>query len=256
MPELSAEPDRRLTGAGPESITVHAAPARGSFDARRWAWFGIRSILLGMALFVVIRTFIVEAFRIPTGSMERTLLAGDFILVNKAAYGMRLPFTPFRIPGLASPGRGDVVVFTPPHDAGKHYVKRLIGLPGDTVEMNHHTVRVNGGRIDEPYARYSGRADVHPPGSLWQCRHTVLRRGDWCHPSRDSWGPIVVPSDRYLVLGDNRDDSEDSRYWGFVPRSAIRGRPLLVYFSFDPGRDRMAIAPLRIRWDRIGHAIH
>jgi signal peptidase I len=256
MTELSAEPDRRLPGAGPDSITIHAAPVRGPFDARRRARFAIRAILLGVALIFVIRTFIVEAFRIPTGSMERTLLAGDFILVNKAAYGTRLPFLPFRIPGLAQPGRGDVVVFTPPHDAGKHYVKRLIGLPGDTVEMARHAVRVNGVRIDEPYARNSGRADVYPPGSLWQCRHTVLRRGDWCHPSRDSWGPIVVPSDRYLVLGDNRDESEDSRYWGFVPRQAIRGRPLLVYFSFDPGHDRDTHAPLRIRWDRIGLAIH
>lgn len=224
------------------------------FLAATWDW--TRSIAVAFVLFLVIRTFVVEAFKIPTSSMENTLLVGDFLLVNKAVYGAEIPGTGVRLPAFAEPHRGDVVVFTPPHDPGKNYVKRLLGAPGDTLEMREKVLYVNGAPLDEPYAQFidADRDAVHP-GMRWQSNHLIASPPGEYHPTRDNWGPLVVPGDRYFVLGDNRDNSEDSRYWGFVSREAIRGRPWFVYYSFesdDPGR-----APWlsQIRWDRIGSAI-
>jgi signal peptidase I len=225
-------------------------------SGRRWAWEWIKSIAIGVGLFMLLRTFVLEAFRIPSGSMENTLLAGDYVLVNKAIYGPKLPFTHWSLPGIASPERGDIVVFEPPHDAGRSYVKRLVAVPGDTVEMQDRELRVNGDKVAEPYALRSNRQDVHPASALWQCRYMPGLSSRDCDPSRDTWGPVVVPEDQYLVLGDNRDDSEDSRYWGFVPRDAIRGRPLVVYFSVGPESwyDDAGWSD-RVRWNRIGHAL-
>lgn len=235
---------------GPDS---RGEPPHGRAAHRGWEW--TRSILAAFVLFLMIRTFLVEAFRIPTGSMENTLLVGDFLLVNKAIFGSHIPFTRVRLPAFAAPGRGDVVVFTPPHDPGRSYVKRLVAVAGDTVEMRDKTLFVNGRAQAEPYARHGDPGDVRARAMTWQCEYRVADSGD-CSPSRDSWGPLVVPEDHYLVLGDNRDDSEDSRYWGFVPRDAIRGRPLFVYYSFEPGSSRRAPWITGVRWDRIGAAIH
>lgn len=215
----------------------------------------IRSVLTAFVLFLMIRTFLVEAFRIPTGSMENTLLVGDFLLVNKAIFGSRVPFTPLRLPAFDSPRRGDVVVFVPPHDPGRTYVKRLVAGPGDTVAMRDRVLFVNGRPRSEPYARHDESGDVRAGAMAWQCDYYVTPAGA-CSPSRDSWGPLVVPQNRYLVLGDNRDDSEDSRYWGFVPRDAIRGRPLFVYYSFEPGSHSPLPWLTGIRWQRIGERVH
>jgi signal peptidase I len=247
---------RSDTDRGITDNTMSAAGAGGPSRTTQWARDGIRSLLLAVALFLVVRAFFIEAFRIPTGSMQETLLAGDFVLVNKAVYGARVPFTPLRLPAFERPERGDVVVFAPPHDEHRNYVKRLVGSPGDTIAMQDKTLFVNGSRVDEPYARHSDPHDLFPPGGFWQCRFAVSRSrtGD-CHPSRDNWGPIVVPAGAYLVLGDNRDDSEDSRYWGFVSRESIRGRPLFVYYSFDPGGVHSVPWLTRVRWNRIGRAV-
>lgn len=220
-----------------------------------WDW--TRSLAVAFLLFLLIRAFVVEAFKIPTSSMENTLLVGDFLLVNKAVYGAEIPGTTISLPAFTEPGRGDVIVFNPPHDPVKNYVKRLVGMPGDTLEMRGKQLYLNGVAVDEPYARYVDReGDAVHPGMAWQESHLVAsnrRRG--YRPSRDSWGPIEVPEDRFFVLGDNRDNSEDSRYWGFVDRAAIRGRPWFVYYSFDPARVRGLPWVQDIRWDRIGGLI-
>jgi signal peptidase I len=221
----------------------------------RWAWEWSKSLVMAFALFLLIRTFVVEAFRIPTASMERTILVGDFLLVNKAAYGAQVPGTHVRLPAFTDPEWGDVVVFIPPHDPQRHYVKRLLGLPGDTLAMRDKVLFRNGQMVAEPYVQHGNQPDVHAPAMNWQLEYAVGRRGRRWRPTRDNWGPLVVPEDRYFVLGDNRDDSEDSRYWGFVPGENLQGKPLFVYYSFDPTLVRRAPWLTGIRWDRIGGII-
>lgn len=223
----------------------------------RWLWEWTKSILIAFVLFLVIRTFIVEAFRIPTGSMEQTLLVGDFLLVNKAVYGAQVPGTGRRLPGFDHPRRGDVVVFLPPHEPDKNYVKRLIGLPGDTLMMRDKILYVNGEPQDEPYVQFADARDLAVPQMSWQRDHLVDGIDPVRYrPTRDNWGPIVVPENGYFVLGDNRDDSEDSRYWGFVSEESVRGQPLFIYYSFDPRTLRPFPWITEIRWARIGSTIH
>jgi signal peptidase I len=133
-------------------------------------------------------------------------------------------------------------------------VKRLVGLPGDTLAMLGRTLYLNGRPQDEPYTRHSDPRDSFSSSMMWQCDHSY-RPGD-CRPTRDNWGPVIVPVGRYFMLGDNRGDSEDSRYWGFVERTAIKGRPLLIYFSFDPRLPRALPWLTGIRWERIGQRVH
>lgn len=209
-----------------------------------------------VALFLLVRAFGVEAFRIPTGSMESTLLVGDFLLVNKAVYGATVPSVGVHLPAFREPRRGDVLVFNPPHEPDKNYVKRLVGLPGDTLEMHEKALRVNGRPLEEPYVQYIDRGgDAVHPGMAWQSHYLNASTPRSYHPSRDNWGPIVVPDGEYFVLGDNRDNSEDSRYWGFVDRGAIRGRPWFVYYSFDPVSGGSAPWARAVRWTRIGHLV-
>jgi signal peptidase I len=241
---------------GQPAGTASARPARVAASVGRWTWEWVKSLAIAFVLFLVIRTFVIEAFRIPTASMENTLLVGDFLLVNKAVYGAQVPGMPVRLPAFGEPERGHVVVFTPPHEPAKNYVKRLVGLPGDTLYMRDKVLYVNGIPVSEPYARHVDPLDVHAPGMRWQLDHLVEpARRDSYRPSRDNWGPVAVPHDGLFVLGDNRDDSEDSRYWGFVDHASIKGRPLFVYYSFNPRTLRNAPWITEIRWDRIGGAI-
>lgn len=227
----------------------------GTASAGPWAWEWIKSILVAVALFLVIRTFLVEAFRIPTGSMEDTLLVGDFLLVNKAIFGGNVPFTSVRLPAFGEPRRGDIIVFVPPHEPGKNYVKRLVAAGGDTVEMRAKALFVNSVRRDEPYVRHSDPTDIYVPGMYWQCDHRPAANDEPCRPTRDNWGPVVIPDGRYLMLGDNRDDSEDSRYWGFVDEDAVKGKPLFIYYSFSPYGVRPLPWLTQIRWRRIGGTV-
>ena len=222
--------------------------------ATAWEWS--KSLAVAFVLFVLVRTFVVEAFKIPTGSMENTLLVGDFLLVNKAVYGAEIPGTHLHLPAFEEPGRGDVIVFIPPIDPTKNYVKRVVGVPGDTLQMKDKLLYVNGFPVNEPYARYiDRRGDAVHPDMRWQSNHLIAGPARAYHPTRDNWGPLVVPADDYFVLGDNRDNSEDSRYWGFVSRDAIRGKPWFVYYSFDPSAPD-AVPWLRdVRWGRIGERI-
>ena len=215
-----------------------------------------KSAAVAFVLFLIIRAFFVEAFKIPTGSMENTLLAGDFLLVDKVLFGAEIPGTGLRLPALREPTRGDVIVFNPPHDPERSYVKRLVGVPGDTLEMHGKVLHLNGVEVSEPYARYADRfGDAVHPSMNWQSHHLIASTRRY-HPSRDNWGPLVVPEGRFFVLGDNRDNSEDSRYWGFVDRSAIQGRPWFVYFSFDAAALVNAPWVAAVRWDRVGQTIH
>lgn len=216
----------------------------------------IRFTALTLAIFLVLRVFVVDAYIIPTSSMENTLLVGDYLLVNKSLYGAELPGTDITLPAIRDPSRGEVVVFRPPHDPGRSYVKRVVGVPGDTLEMKHKLLLVNGVAQDEGYARYlDRRGDAIHPSMAWQSDHLVAAHPRQAYaPTRDTWGPLIVPRGKYFVLGDNRDNSEDSRYWGFVGREDIRGKPWIVYLSFrEPGPDRGLLR--QIRWDRIGHPI-
>ena len=224
------------------------------FVATVWDW--TRSVMVAFVLFLVIRTFVVEAFKIPTSSMENTLLVGDFLLVNKAVYGAEIPGTGLHTPAFDEPDRGDVVVFNPPHDPEKNYVKRLVGLPGDTIQMRDKTLFLNGASVDEPYVHFiDRRGDAVHPAMRWQSNHLIASTGRDYQPTRDNWGPIVVPEGRFFMLGDNRDNSEDSRYWGFVSREAIRGQPWFVYYSFDATSSERAPWLLSLRWRRIGEGI-
>src|ERR1044072_5494967 len=169
-----------------------------------WEW--LKVTLVAMIFFLVIRAFIVEAFKIPSGSMEHTLLVGDFLLVNKLVYGAEVPFTHTRLPKLRTPPVGDVIVFDYPRDLTKNFVKRLVGLPGDTVEMRDGVLFRNGTRVTESYVE---RADVDYDSPeeefAWQREYLVRPSGTGLtayHQSRNNWGTLVVPSKRYLVIGD------------------------------------------------------
>ena len=217
-----------------------------------WDWF--RSVLVAFALFLAMRAFLVEAFKIPTASMENTLLVGDFLVVNKAVYGAEIPGTSLHLPAFGEPQRGHVIVFTPPHDQGKNYVKRVVGVSGDVLEMRAKKLYVNGVPVDEPHARHvDPRRDEFHPNMAWQADFLPEGRDAASYrPTRDNWGPIQVPANSYFVLGDNRDNSEDSRYWGFVDQESVRGRPWFVYYSFDSSSEEAAAWVREVRWRRIG----
>ncbi len=187
------------------------------------------SIVVAVVIWIVLRSYLIEAFRIPSASMENTLLVGDFLFVNKAIYGgaLEIPFTGLRF--LRVPG--------------------LIGEGGDTLQMVHDTVYRNSRRLDEPYALHLLEQSREPDFRLaqiraWQLAHYVGRDAGRYHPTTHDWGPVVVSAGHYFVMGDNRDESYDSRFWGFLPRSHIVGKPVIIYFS-------IATDPLRIRWNRI-----
>ena len=220
-----------------------------------WAKIFVVSVLL----FFFIRTFFVEAFKIPSGSMENTLQVGDFLLVNKLAYGAEVPMTHLRLPKVEAPHDGDVIVFEWPVDVSKNFVKRLVGVPGDTLEMRDGTLLRNGRGVNEWYVlRTEPDMDPAPEDFRWQrdylVRTAIASVG--YHPSRNNWGPLVVPEGNYFVLGDNRDNSLDSRYWGFVPDSLLKGRPFVIYYSYAPDTANAFSWLTKIRWNRIGERVH
>jgi signal peptidase I len=221
-------------------------------------WDSAKSIPIALFLFFFVRAFFVEAFKIPSGSMEHTLLVGDFLLVNKLLYGAEVPFTHQRLPAVRGPERGEVVVFQYPEDPSKNFVKRLVGLPGDTVAMRDGVLFLNGDAQAEAYVSHSEPGmDRIAEDFRWQ-RNYLVRTAEaraGFYPSRNNWGPLVVPVRKYFVLGDNRDNSLDSRYWGFVPDSLLRGRPMFVYYSYAPDTADGLAWLTRIRWSRIGERI-
>ncbi len=238
------------------------SPVRSRRLARRlgralfeWA----KSVSLALLLFLMLRAFLVEAFKIPSGSMEGTLLVGDFLLVNKMVYGAEVPFTGKRLPAVRAPRNGDVVVFQWPEDPSKNFVKRLVGVPGDTLAMDHGVLVRNGERLVEAYTRHV-EPNFDPAGDdfRWQRGFLVptARASQTYRPSRSNWGPIVVPARHYFVLGDNRDNSLDSRYWGFVPDTLVRGSPLFVYYSYVADSSTSFSWLTHVRWKRLFSRVH
>jgi len=202
-----------------------------------WRDWG-EALLVAAVLALIIRTFVVQAFKIPSGSMEDTLLIGDHLLVNKFIYGLQVPFVEGRYLSMRHPERGDVIVFAFPEDRDKGYfqrrdfIKRVIGTPGDTVEVRDKRVYVNGKLYDIPQEVHK-ESGIIPAGA---------------NP-RDFMAPVKVPPDKYFVMGDNRDRSYDSRFWGFVDESEIKGLAFILYWSWDSDRTLP-------RWSRIGRLIH
>lgn len=251
------------TPSGSRIVTdEHRAHVLRAMNRSRWRldgfWEWSKIVIFAVALFMVIRTFGVEAFKIPSGSMEHTLLPGDFLLVNKAIYGAEIPFTDVRLPHIRTPHRGDVIVFQYPLQTQKAYVKRLIGLPFDTVEMRDGVLYLNSQPQNEGYVFHS-HANGEPAEEQFQWQNPYLVRTAEArvvyHPSRNNWGPLIVPQKSYFVLGDNRDNSEDSRYWGFVADSLLTGRPLFIYYSYERDAPRPLPWLTNIRWKRLGSLV-
>ena len=216
-----------------------------------------KSILVALVLFFFIRSFLVHTFVIISGSMEETLLVGDLLLVNRVAVGSPIPGTSIRIPGYSEPKRGDIIVFDPPHEENMKLVKRLIGLPGDTLEMKDKILYINGVAPDEPYVQHTvDYADDPNPMMNWQRDYVIGDHGNGRYrPTRDNWGPLVIPPGRYFMMGDNRDTSLDSRYWGLLERWRLEGRAVMVYFSYNKESFRPFPWIREIRWGRIGHMV-
>ncbi len=193
------------------------------------------AIAVAILLALVIRTVVVQAFTIPSGSMMDTLLVGDYILVNKFLYGPAIPFTDSHLPGIRKPRRGDIVVFKYPQDEKRDFIKRIIGTPGDRILIRGHTVIVNDEPLVEPYTKEAQPSlpRAEPPG---YCGYAY-----GCEP-------LTVPPESYFVMGDNRDNSQDGRYWGFVKRGKIKGKAFVIYWSWDSDRHWL-------RWRRLANYI-
>src|SRR5437660_6519430 len=218
------------------------------------------SIVIAVILALFIRTFVVQAFKIPTGSMEENLLIGDHLLVNKFIFGATESRLERALLPVTEIERGDVIVFKYPEEPDRDFIKRVIGLPGETVEVREKKVLVDGQPLDEPYAHYL--LPVSTPSEF----HEVTS-----YDVRDRYGPVTVPADHYFVMGDNRDNSQDSRYWGFLPRDFVKGKALVIYWSYEAEREDyqdegtgatikglvsgFAHFFTRTRWDRMFHQI-
>ncbi|MEX2465737.1 MAG: signal peptidase I [Gemmatimonadota bacterium] len=216
----------------------------------------LRSLGVALILFFVLRTFIVQTFVITSGSMEDTLLVGDMLLVNRAAMGSQVPLVGWRIPGYSEPERGEILVFDPPHEETLMLIKRLVGLPGDTLEMRDRILWVNGVEVEERYLKHDAIEDERHPWMAWQ--HEYLLPGhdrSTYAPTRDNWGPLLIPEGHYFMLGDNRERSLDSRYWGLLERWRLEGRAVFTYFSYNRDSYRPFPAIREIRWGRIGRGI-
>ncbi len=191
----------------------------------------IEAIIIAVILALFIRTFVVQAFKIPSGSMKQTLLIGDHILVNKFIYGVKLPFSDITLIPIKKPKRGDIIVFKFPEDPKKDFIKRVIGVAGDVVEVRNKQVYINNMLLN------------HDHGI-----HTDPRIIPGVFQPRDNFGPVTVPPASLFVMGDNRDHSYDSRFWGFVDLKAVKGKAFIVYWSWDNGS-------FGVRWNRLGHLL-
>ncbi len=215
------------------------------------------SIVIAVILALFVRTWVVQAFKIPTGSMENNLLIGDHLLVNKFVFGPTGALGRALLP-VRDITRGDIVVFKYPEEPERDFIKRVIGLPGDTIELRAKKVHVNGQPLDEPYVHF-----LTPASDLSEVTSMDVR---------ERYGPVTVPSDQYFVMGDNRDNSQDSRYWGFLPRNYVKGKAMMIYWSYESDRDDYVESGVgatigrlfsvvthfftRTRWERLLHQIH
>lgn len=233
-----------------------ASPMHGA-SLGRWLVEWVKSITIALVVWLFLRTFLVEPFRIPSGSMQNTLMIGDFLFVNKFLYGAEVPLLHKRLPAVREPQRGDIIVFDSVEEDQK-IVKRLVGIPGDTLRMAAGVLYRNGTRLNEPYTRNDEPDLTEDPlvrarMREWQVKHYAGKVPEGYAPDLHEWGPVVVPAESLFVMGDNRDGSYDGRYWGFLPRANVRGRPLLVYFSYDKESWKAFPFFTEVRWKRIFH---
>jgi signal peptidase I len=208
-----------------------ATEIEGEYPQKSALRENIEAILVAIVIALFIRTFVVQAFKIPSGSMKQTLQIGDHILVNKFIYGVRIPYFHKSIIPLKKPRRGDIIVFKYPRDPHKDFIKRVIGIPGDEIEIRNKKLYVNQKQVNPDYGVYTDSrilsANVRP---------------------RDNFGPITVPEHSLFVMGDNRDESYDSRFWGFVDYKALNGKAFIIYWSWDKEN-------FGVRWDRLGQIL-
>lgn len=201
-------------------------------NKRKIIWEYAKAIITALILAMLIRTFIIQAFKIPSGSMIPTLLVGDHILVNKFLYGTKIPFSGKRVLMFKKPEKGDIIVFKYPENPSKDFIKRVVAVEGDVIESKNKMVHVNGNKVNEPYAWHTD-SSMRPMGI----------------EPRDNFGPVIVPKNKYFVMGDNRDQSYDSRYWGYVDIKDVKGKALILYWSWDSEKNW-------VRFGRIGSLIH
>jgi signal peptidase I len=205
-----------------------------SGQSRTWEYS--KAIIMAFILAMIIRTFCIQAFKIPSGSMIPTLLVGDHLLVNKIIYGtpVDIPFTDvhlFYMPGFTTPKKGDVVVFKYPEDPTRDFIKRVVAVEGDTIQMINKKLYVNGSSVSEPFTQHTDN---------------TIRLGRL--EPKDNFGPYLVPKNKLFTMGDNRDQSHDSRWWGYVDVKQVKGKALIMYWSWDGDKS----AP---RFERIGKLI-
>jgi signal peptidase I len=200
----------------------------------------VEAIVVAVLLALFVRTFVVQAFKIPSGSMLPTLLIGDHLLVNKFSYGVKLPVIGTPIIHRQGPARGDVVVFRYPLDRSLDYIKRVVAIGGDTLEVRNKQVFLNGKQVANPYAHFTS--------------HDIMNA---TVGPRDNFGPVTIPEGKIFVMGDNRDNSYDSRFWGFVDLRDVLGKALIIYWSWDVEESLFSFRRFSsIRWNRLGHTVH
>lgn len=201
-----------------------------------------QALIIAFILAFIIRSFVIQAFKIPSGSMLPTLKIGDHLLVNKFIYGVHLPFTDIEIVSVSDPEFQDIIVFEYPEDQSKDFIKRVVGIPGDSIRVKNGSLIRNGKRINEPYTNFvqNQRKNEAYPMDKWPPHKFDPR-------ARDNLGPIEVPEDKYFVMGDNRDESYDSRFWGFVDSKEILGEAWIIYWSWKSFTE--------IRFSRIGDLV-
>lgn len=197
----------------------------------------IEAIIIAILIAVVIRTFIVQAYKIPSRSMVPTLLVGDHLLVNKFIYGVKIPVIRRIIVPITDPKRGDIIVFIYPNDRTKDYIKRVIGMGGDKIEIKNKNIFIN----DQPYKDAFG---IYSDNTTYPA---IMQ-------PRDNFGPVTVPRGSLFVMGDNRDESADSRFWGFVDLKDVEGKALLIYWSWNSEEQDNLLK--KIRWQRLGNLLH
>jgi signal peptidase I len=262
----------------PRNVVAEARSGgkKQSSGGGKWLWENIKSLAGAVLIYLFVKTLFIEAFRIPSGSMIPTLLVGDWLFVNKLAYGPTIPFTNSHLPGYTSPKHQDVVVFVSPYQADNApdytptLVKRLIGMPGDTLYMRAGVLYLNGIEQRQGFAANNPKGDPNSIDPSFDWQHKIELKSSRfgpapAQPTHDNWGPLLIPADHYFMMGDNRYCSKDSRYWGIVPKANVRGRPMFVYYSYVPGpdpvpdpcngtvSDRALSFITDIRWSRLGH---
>ncbi|HXT15292.1 MAG TPA: signal peptidase I [Gemmatimonadaceae bacterium] len=259
---------------------ANSGQKKNSQPAGKWLWENFKSLAGAVLIYLFVKTLFIEAFRIPSGSMIPTLLIGDWLFVNKLAYGPSIPFTNAHLPGYTQPKHDDVIVFISPYQADNApdftptLVKRLKGMPGDTLYMRNGLLYLDGLPQRQGFTGTNPIQNDTAVNADFDWQHSIEIKNSRfgpppAQPTLGNWGPLVIPKDHYFMMGDNRYCSKDSRYWGVVPKENIRGRPLFVYYSYTPNppdnvdelncagttTDRPLPFITAIRWTRLGHII-